>query len=174
MRRSRISFAVIQVCLAAPGRFRYRGRQFYYLFPANKVGKSRDGQPPSAPATRRRKRKLSVARASAKRNSMGVRRAATRFDSTRPVDATRCVTGSGPYRVFRTFGFRLPSTNNGHPDARATGGGEFAFQIFVLSLAASQLPWLRDQWVSNLALVSHLTAPRPENTFLRVAGSRNL
>ena len=41
---------------------------------------------------------------------------------------------------FRTFEFRLPSTNNGYPDARATGGGEFAFQIFVLSLAGGQLP----------------------------------
>lgn len=61
---------------------------------------------------------------------------------------------------FRTFGFR-PSANN-DADARETAGGEFAFQMFVLSLAN-----FRGRGFPLLALLpARVSARRPESTDL--------
>jgi len=102
----------------------------FIIFP-NKVGKSRGNQSDH----KKKERKTFCRAASAKEIVLAFTE--RRLDSTDAMrcDAMRCDAMRnwiGTLLSFRTFEFRLPSTNNGHPDARATGGGEFAFQIFVL------------------------------------------
>lgn len=122
MRPSRISFAVTSLyrrfsvgSAIAAGNF--------IIFPANKVGKSRDGRYPG----HKKKEGKTFRRAALAKEIVRVFVAERRLDSARPRRRDAMRNWIGTLSSFRTFGFRLPSTNNGHPDARATGGGEFAF-----------------------------------------------
>lgn len=160
MRRESVSR--LQVCSAALGRSRYRGRQFYYLPGTNKVGKSRDGRKKKEGKTFRRA-------ASAKE----IVRSPTSGSAPDRCDAMCNWIGtlsSFPY-------FRIPPAVDEQrpPWCARDRRRRICFSNFRSFARGQPTTVAVDQWVSNLALVSHLTAPRLENaTFLRVTVSRNL
>lgn len=80
----------------------------------------------------------------------------------------------GTLLSFRTFGFRLPSTEQRPSWCARDRRRWICFSNFRSFARGRPTTVAADQWVSNLALVSHLTAPRLENTFLRIAAFLNL